>query len=155
MAMGYRDSIYSRMAACSGRRLHPAWIYLLCVLASISIAAPVPARAIPPTQFAPTLAALRVALQASGSAILVTDPPGSRLHTSSHTGLRPPTGTPSLSPLLHSTRRIFLEDIPPPSSEVLKIAWFQLPTKPSALPGPASPTLRNSSISASNRQRAP
>jgi hypothetical protein len=80
---------------------------------------------------------------------------GARFHALASTGLRPPVTVPTASVTLHLTRRIFVEDTPPPSGEVLRAARLRAPMKPYAVPPVAPPALRKSSTSVANRQRAP
>ena len=146
------QSIFSCMVASKRLGLRTASICLLGVAASISISASVPTIAAP-AQTAPLPAAAQPAHD-YGAAILVVATPGFRSHGSTWTCLRPPLATTSNSVAPHLTRRIFIKDTTPPSSEVLEIAELQVLIKPYT-PRPASPVIRNRSSSSFNRQRAP
>jgi len=63
--------------------------------------------------------------------------------------------TPSDSITNRQSGRIFLEDTTSPSSDALNTLRVEVPMTPDRLPRAASPALRNSSASVSNRQRAP
>lgn len=142
----------SCMVASIRLGLRTASICLLGVAASISISASVPTIAAP-AQPAPVPAARQPAHH-YGAAIPVGATPCSRFHGSTRTCLRPPVAAAPNFVAPHLTRRIFIKKTTPPSSEVLEIAELQVLMKPYT-PRPASPAIRNSSTSASNRQRAP
>ena len=146
------QSIFSCMVASIRLGLRTASICLLGVAASISISASVPTIAAL-AQPAPVPAAAQPAHD-YGGAILVLATPGSRSHGSIWICLRPPLAAAPNFVAPHLSRRIFIKKTTPPSSEVLEIAELQVLMKPYTL-RPASPLIRNSSTSASNRQRAP
>ena len=132
------------------RRLRTVALFLLGVAASISLAASVPAESGPPPS-APSSAAA----PAGHLTLLALPAPGSHAYASAPTRLPSEFVGPPDSAAPRSTRRIFVEDTTPPSFEALKTARLQLPFKPHPPTPPASPALRNSFVSVSNRQRAP
>src|ERR1017187_277666 len=140
------------MAASVRRRLRAATVCLLGVVASLSISAAVPAR----TASQPvSMPAARPVPRAYDTTNLELTAQISRFGASAPARLRPALTAPSNSAAPRSTRRKFVEDTPPPSSDALKTARRQAPIQQFAPSRPASPALRSAPPSDSNRQRAP
>jgi len=139
------------MVACLGRRLRTASICLLGIAASLSVSAcVVPVKT--PTQPAQIPPAAQLALHPD----ILPATPGSQFDPSIRVCLRPELAA-SNTIGQPSTRRtfVFVEDTTPPFTGALKTARLQIPLRPQTPTPPASPALRNSFFSPSNRQRAP
>src|ERR1017187_2295339 len=141
------------MVASVRRRLRAATVCLLGVVASLSISASVPARTA--SAQPASMPAARPVPRAYDTTNLELTAQISRFDASAPARLRPTLAAPSNIAAPRSTRRKFVEDTPPPSSEALKTARLQAPIQPYAPSRPASPALRSAAPSDSNRQRAP
>ncbi|MGA1984109.1 MAG: hypothetical protein ABSG84_16795 [Acidobacteriaceae bacterium] len=140
------------MVACLGRRLHNASICLLSIAASLSVSA-----SVVPIKTPMRPAQIPAAAQLAQHPAILLATPGSRFRASARTCLRPEVADPPNSIGRRSARRtfIFVEDTTPPFTGALKTARLQVPLRPQTPTPAASPALRNSFFSPSNRQRAP
>jgi hypothetical protein len=123
---------------------------LLAAAAAISLHASVPPQPAQPAPLRPALHAPRTFANAVPLATKASHPGASQPDD-----VCPALATPPSTALSGLTRRIFLEDTVPPSSEPLKTAWLQISMKPATHGRPEPPALRNLSTSVANRQRAP
>jgi hypothetical protein len=125
------------------------FLCLLSVAASLAAAASVPSKASPAPAARTASAAQSTAPRDNPAALLPAAP--SHPQACGDAELTAPSNS-----LTHRvSRRIFVEDTTPPSSEVLTAARVQTPLRSDAPPRATSPALRNNTASVANRQRAP
>ena len=138
-----------------GRNLRAVFFCLIGVAALISASASVP---IKPGSVQPSVGAVaELRAHIYGSYISVEPASGERSRFVSRTCLNSEFTAPMDSVGHRASRRVFIfvEDTTPPSSEALKTARLQIPVQPQVAVRAASPALKKSFISPSNRQRAP